>query len=60
MDDTAVFQCPHCGAPVVVSVDIGGGPRQQYVEDCQVCCAPCTLNVQFDENGRVTVEADPE
>ena len=60
MDDTAEFQCPHCGAPVVVSVDVSGGSRQQYIEDCQVCCSPCTLNVEFDEEGLVKVVADPE
>ncbi len=60
MDETSTFQCPHCGAPVVVMVDISGGRHQEYVEDCQVCCQPCLLNVEFDDEGAVTVIAEQE
>ncbi len=60
MDENATYYCPHCGAPVEIMVDITGGPRQQYVEDCHVCCAPNVLTVVFDEDGRVAVTADPE
>ena len=36
----AVLTCPHCGEPLDTYVDPGGGPRQDYVEDCAVCCRP--------------------
>ena len=29
-------------------VDESAGMAQQYVEDCQVCCQPNVLTVQFD------------
>ena len=32
--------CPYCGESVEVDVDPSGGPHQQYVEDCPVCCRP--------------------
>ena len=36
----AGFQCAGCGEWNVTSVDPSAGRRQEYVEDCQVCCRP--------------------
>ena len=41
--------CPHCGAQFVSSVD-PSVEDQEYVEDCQVCCAPILLNLHIDWN----------
>jgi cysteine-rich CPXCG protein len=35
-----MLTCPHCGEPLETFVDPGGGERQDYVEDCAVCCRP--------------------
>src|SRR2546426_9477331 len=35
-----VVVCPHCGEANELGLDPGGGPLQEYVEDCQVCCRP--------------------
>jgi hypothetical protein len=40
---------------VEISVDPGGGAVQEYVEDCEVCCNPWQVNVQFI-NGAAIVE----
>jgi hypothetical protein len=42
------FQCSYCGEWNVSEVDESAGMAQQYVEDCQVCCQPNVLTVQFD------------
>ena len=42
------FQCSSCGEGNVSEVDESAGMAQQYVEDCQVCCQPNVLTVQFD------------
>jgi hypothetical protein len=42
------FQCSYCGEWNVSEVDESAGMAQQYVEDCQVCCQPNVLRVQFD------------
>ena len=39
--------CPYCGAPNEFVVDVGGGYLQEYVEDCQVCCQPCSVRLEF-------------
>ena len=42
------FQCDYCGEWNVSEVDESAGMAQQYVEDCQVCCQPNVLTVQFN------------
>ncbi|MGC1869638.1 MAG: CPXCG motif-containing cysteine-rich protein [Acidobacteriaceae bacterium] len=48
MADAAGFQCAGSGEWNETVVDESGGSRQQYVEDCQVCCKPNVLRVWWD------------
>jgi hypothetical protein len=41
------FQCAGCGEWNDTTVDPSMGSRQSYVEDCQVCCKPNLLTVQW-------------
>jgi hypothetical protein len=41
-------RCPYCGEPIGLVIDEGGGRRQQYVEDCWVCCRPMAVRVFLD------------
>jgi hypothetical protein len=36
-------------------VDESGGSKQQYVEDCQVCCQPNVLTVRWDASAQAYV-----
>lgn len=48
--------CPYCGEVEEVVVDPGGGDRQEYVEDCAVCCRPRVVHVEpGSEPGEPTV-----
>lgn len=38
------LQCPYCGEVIDVVVDCSVS-RQQYIEDCSVCCRPILLTV---------------
>lgn len=51
-----VRPCPYCGEDNTILIDEYGGQRQQYVEDCQVCCQPWTVDVAFDSEGEVEVQ----
>jgi hypothetical protein len=42
------FQCAACGEWNSTSVDESVGRRQSYVEDCQVCCKPNLLRIEYD------------
>lgn len=58
IDDTAHIACPYCGAPNEITLDPSGGRVQHYVEDCQVCCQPWSVEVRYGRDGSadVTVE----
>jgi len=47
----AGFQCAGCGEWNETVVDQSGGRRQSYVEDCQVCCKPNVLAIQWIGDG---------
>jgi hypothetical protein len=54
-DSAAVVACPYCGETVEIILDPGGGDYQEYVEDCQVCCRPWQVTVQFSGDGSAEV-----
>jgi len=61
MSDAAGFQCAGCGEWNDTIVDESGGSRQQYVEDCQVCCKPNVLNICWDSAaGEFVIEVQLE
>jgi Cysteine-rich CPXCG len=61
MADAAGFQCAGCGEWNETEVDESGGSRQQYVEDCQVCCKPNVLDICWDSAaGEFVIEAQLE
>jgi hypothetical protein len=58
--DEASYHCESCGDEIVFPVDLSAGPRQQYVEDCPICCRPNIIHVEIDEDGEARVWAEPE
>ena len=60
IDDTYTATCPYCGEECELFVDLGGGARQSYVEDCPVCCRPWQVRVSIDAEGAVTLELEPQ
>jgi hypothetical protein len=60
MEETARYICTSCGEEIEIAVDPSAGSRQQYVEDCPVCCHPNALRVTIDRRGNVRVDVEPE
>ena len=54
-DRSTEVWCPYCGEPNEIAVDPGSGERQSYVEDCQVCCQPWQVVVQYGPDGHADV-----
>ena len=54
------FEFEGGGEEVVVPVDPSGGPAQEYVEDCPVCCSPVVLRLALDREGGVVIDARAE
>lgn len=54
-DLAATVECPYCGESVEITLDPGSGAAQEYVEDCEVCCQPWLVNVNYDNAGQADV-----
>ena len=54
------YICQACGEEIVVEVDPSAGARQQYSEDCPVCCRPHLLTVRIEAGSAVSIEAEAE
>ncbi len=63
LSDEAGYICNSCGEEIVVPLDYSEGQRQEYVEDCPVCCNPNVIFVDFDSDGQANIwsraEQDP-
>ena len=59
VDTEATVICPYCSEAVTIALDAGGGPVQEYVEDCEVCCQPWRVLVHYDEAGHAEVSVSP-
>ncbi|WP_293752533.1 CPXCG motif-containing cysteine-rich protein [uncultured Paraglaciecola sp.] len=53
LEERAV-QCPYCGETIDILLDTSV-PQQNYIEDCQVCCRPITVDVTVGYDGEVSV-----
>jgi rubrerythrin len=60
LNEDASYVCNSCGEEIIVPLDITQGARQEYVEDCPVCCNPNVIFVEFDDSGEANVWSRPE
>lgn len=56
-DTEATITCPYCGEEIEITLDPGGGEAQQYVQDCEICCQPWQVRVNYDIEGHAEVSA---
>lgn len=47
------FLCPYCGSPISMLLDPSAS-RQEYVEDCEVCCRPIEIEMAITEDGDIS------
>ena len=48
----AGFKCAGCGEWNETTVDNSAGRQQCYVEDCQICCKPNVLHIEYDASAQ--------
>ncbi len=58
-DDDFIWTCQYCGIHNVVWVDLTVGGKQDFFEDCRICCRPNRIIVSIDNEEAVFVEARP-
>jgi hypothetical protein len=58
---SALIQCPYCGEQIEVLVDCSVS-RQEYIEDCSVCCRPIIISVvtSFDTVESIEVRSEDD
>ncbi|MFW5747976.1 MAG: CPXCG motif-containing cysteine-rich protein [Chloroflexota bacterium] len=57
-EDEIFFDCPHCGAAISVLVDLSVS-RQQYIEDCEICCRPIVITYETRGGSVSMLDARP-
>jgi transcription elongation factor Elf1 len=57
--ESARVDCPYCGESFGVTVDVSVG-RQDYIEDCQVCCRPIQFRVRVNVDGTSSIDVRGE
>ncbi|WP_093237761.1 CPXCG motif-containing cysteine-rich protein [Psychroflexus halocasei] len=50
------FQCPYCWQNI--SMLLEPGFNQSYIEDCEVCCQPIRIRVEFNNNQLISFSSD--
>lgn len=59
-DPSGSYRCPSCFESIDTWIDPENGSRQEYVEDCPVCCRPNLVRARIAPDGALEVEASAE
>jgi hypothetical protein len=54
------YNCAVCGEENEVEVELAGGRKQVFTEDCAVCCRPNVITCIIGEDGFVAVDVEFE
>jgi len=54
------YGCAFCGEENELFVDVSGGRRQTFTEDCTVCCRPNLITLTFDDDGEAEIGVSQE
>jgi hypothetical protein len=60
MDIEATYVCGACGEEIVIPIDLSQGDRQEYIEDCPVCCRANVITIEIDTAGEARAWAELE
>ncbi len=60
MQPESSYVCASCGEEIEVPIDLAGGSRQDYTEDCPVCCHPNILHVTIESDGTPRIWSESE
>ncbi len=51
--------CPYCWESIDIVIDQSSG-ESGYIEDCQVCCQPIKIDIQYHANGEAQLNIQRE
>jgi len=50
LNEETFFVCPYCNETISILVDLSENGPVEYVEDCEVCCHPITVQYAVEEH----------
>ncbi len=53
--DDALIQCPYCGEGLYIAIDPSNGLKQNFEEDCHVCCRPIQIKLRIRRMGKYEI-----
>lgn len=56
VEDEIIWSCQYCGTHNLVMVDLTMTGKQDFVEDCRICCRPNRIIVTLDRDDNVMVD----
>lgn len=56
MENEVEFNCPYCGELNYITVFKSDGKSQKFINDCEVCCRPIEVVINFDTDGNLFIE----
>lgn len=60
MNDDLSYICGSCGEEIVIPIDPSQGNRQEYVEDCPVCCHPNLIRIEMESEEYIRISSELE
>jgi hypothetical protein len=56
-DEDIVWICQYCGVSNSVWVDLTIDGKQDFIEDCRICCRPNRIIIIKDSEDNLSIEA---
>jgi len=60
LEESQEFTCPYCAAENSIFLDVSGGRKQVFVQDCEICCQPIQILVQWEGEELVSFTVERE
>ena len=58
-DEDIVWVCQYCGVLNSVWIDLTVEGKQDFVEDCRICCRPNHIIIMTDNEHNLFIESRP-
>jgi hypothetical protein len=55
-----IIYCPYCGESICIEVDVTAGLKQDFFEDCPVCCRAIEIVAVQDYDGNYDIYTKSE
>lgn len=60
IDEDYSFDCPYCMDTNAIRIDLTGGQKQQFVQDCETCCRPIVIEFALGAEAITNFSAERE